>query len=383
MNVSHLFLALLIALPVTPVAAQLAPAAVPAASDDPFGAEVKIPDEIKKAKAKKAGKKDQQPTPETAKAEPPRDPFEMKLHLQDQGTTSVVAGKLSVKEIRVETQYGTLTIPINKIRSFTPGLASNAELDQQIRLLIEQLGSNSFAEREQAHKSLLKLGPAIREELKKQSGDSNHERSRHIKLLLTELAEIADEAADESGEPLRAMIRDDTVRTMNFSVVGRILPREFQFHSKYGTLTVSLGDIRTATRDIGDGPENILRVIKVEGTHLAQLRFKNTRIRLKKGDRVSIRADGEIKMTPWGSSSKSSPDGGSKFGTYRSGIYSGTLVGRVGSGTIFKIGRSHTFTAKSAGVLELAIGMRSSYARGNYQFPGHYNVKIRVDRVKK
>ncbi|MEX2025856.1 MAG: hypothetical protein WEH44_01125, partial [Pirellulaceae bacterium] len=43
----------------------------------------------------------------------------MRLHLQD---GSVISGDLTVTEIAVETQFGKLVVPIDKIRSFAPGL---------------------------------------------------------------------------------------------------------------------------------------------------------------------------------------------------------------------------------------------------------------------
>ena len=41
----------------------------------------------------------------------------MRLHLQD---GSVISGDLTVSEIAVETQFGKLVVPIDKIRSFAP-----------------------------------------------------------------------------------------------------------------------------------------------------------------------------------------------------------------------------------------------------------------------
>ena len=118
--------------------------------------------------------------------------------------------------------------------------------------------------------------------------------------------------------------------------------------------------------------------IDVEGQHLAQKQFKSSGIRLTAGDRVTISAEGTITMTPWGSNARSTPDGAPNYGWYMGNqIAAGALVGRIGdSGTVFKVGRQSSFTAKKSGVLQLAIGMHPSYI--NNAFPGKYTTKIRV-----
>ena len=51
---------------------------------------------------------------------------------------------------------------------------------------------------------------------------------------------------------------------------------------------------------------------------------------------------------------------------------------QIGSGSFVGVGNKVRFVAKSSGKLKLGIVMYSSYTRGNYQFPGAYKVKIRV-----
>jgi len=121
------------------------------------------------------------------------------------------------------------------------------------------------------------------------------------------------------------------------------------------------------------------------GRGLVTQRFKNSKIRLNRGDRVALRADGTLAMTPWGSNMMSTPDGNTNCSYFKVGsnkFYGGTLLAKIGSsGKIFKAGSKLTFTAEQAGVLSFAIAMNTSYGSGNHQFPGQYNVKIRVDRA--
>src|SRR5262249_10174376 len=103
-----------------------------------------------------------------------------------------------------------------------------------------------------------------------------------------------------------------------------------------------------------------------------------TGLRINKGDQIFVTASGSINMTPWGDTS-SDPEGSQNFGTMQPGnIPGGALIARVGTNAPFKIGDKHNFTADRTGILDFGIAMQGNYS-GN-QFPGEYQVKIRVVR---
>ncbi len=117
----------------------------------------------------------------------------------------------------------------------------------------------------------------------------------------------------------------------------------------------------------------------VDATHFASRNPLATNIRLDRGDVVTITADGTLTMTPWGAGATSTPDGAPNYGWFiPNQIASGTLVGKVGSESFRKIGSKTTFNVERSGVLHLGIGMQNDYTEN--QFPGTYNVKIRVQR---
>src|SRR4051794_19854376 len=66
--------------------------------------------------------KDEAATDVPRAAAVPLGPKHIRLHLLD---GSVISGDLSVSQISVETAFGKLVVPIDRIRSFTPGLDSN------------------------------------------------------------------------------------------------------------------------------------------------------------------------------------------------------------------------------------------------------------------
>lgn len=302
----------------------------------------------------------------------------MRLHLQD---GSVISGDLTVTEIAVDTQFGKLVVPIDKIRSFAPGLDSNTKLDEQIQTLIKTLSSDDYKTREQAHKDLAAMGRIVQKELEKYAADENAEVKRHVTEILKELEEAAAEAEDFEGASANLPLpRLDTVVTTDFTVMGRVEPAQFEIQSKYGPLTIQLADIARGERDIGER-ESLRRNLSINAANLAQRGFKSTGIRVQAGDRVTINAEGSIVMSPWGNNAQSGPDGMQNYGWYIPGqIPGGALCARIGDkDTVFKVGAKSTFVAKKSGIIQLAIGMQGDYANESYQFPGEYKVKVKVD----
>jgi hypothetical protein len=305
-------------------------------------------------------------------------PKHIRLHLLD---GSVISGDLSVTEIEVDTSFGKLVVPIEKIRSFTPGLDSNPKQLAAFEALINNLSSDDYKTREQAHKDLAAMGPKIRAELERYTGSDNAEIKRHVTEILKEFEEAAAEAGDdEEGGAEQPWVRLDTVVTTDFTVVGKVSPPEFTIQSKYGPLTIKLADVQMAAREQG-AKESLRKTVTVEGNDLAQRGFKSSGVRVEAGDKISLRADGNVVMTPWGSNSVTGPDGAPNYGWYiPNQIPGGALVARIGEkGTVFKVGRQTTFVAKSSGVLQMAIGVQPEYANQGYQYPGQFTVKLKVD----
>ncbi len=334
------------------------------------------------AEAKPDGKEPKKPEKPEEIIEPDRTPLEpvdplfLRLHL---GDGSLLAGKLSVNEITVTTEFGKLVIPIEKIRSFEPGLESSPENLKQLHQKIEDLGSDDYKTREAAHKQLATMGPRIRLELEQRNNDDNAEIKRHVGELLKALEEEM-ESFDEELEAPKPWIRLDTVTTSDFTVVGTIEPKEFAVVSKYGRLTVALADVKLADRPLGQR-ESLNKALVVSGENIAQRNFKSSGIRVQAGDRIVVKAEGSIVMSPWGSNSICTPDGATNYGWYvPNDIPGGALVARIGErGTVFKVGKQHTFVAKNSGILQFAVGVQADYAGDGYQYPGQYKLKIRVE----
>jgi hypothetical protein len=300
----------------------------------------------------------------------------LKLYLLE---GSVVSGRMSVDALTVATKFGTLEIPVANIVSFTPGLDNHPEERKRIARLILQLGSNVAAERDAAQKGLTELGPSIRQQLEAYANDEDAERRTRIQKILADLDERTEEDDFDPAKE-RALIAEDTVETNLFTVVGKISPQSFKVQTQFGPLSVSLNDIRRGEREVGEKPE-VRKSVTVSGANLIQLTMVNSGVKISRGDKLNITADGTLTMTPWGNNVTSTPDGGENFQWYiPNQIPGGALVGRIGSGgPVFKIGSKHASTATRSGVLYLAIAMNPQFANQGYNYPGEYNVKIRVN----
>ncbi len=304
----------------------------------------------------------------------PADPHAVQFHLMD---GAIVSGKLQMKELEVETDFGLLKIPVDSIRGFAPGLKSHAVARQKIKALIEKLGETEAEKREPAIEALLRLGPGVRAEVDRVVKAGGAEFQKKLKTGLDELdTELEQLEQDDSAEVPLALTEGDSVETPTFTAVGRIVPQTFVLASPYGDLKVKLSDIRRAKREVAEKSE-IRKSIKVDGVNLVQHDFVDSGIRVQKGDKISVNADGTVVMTPWGTEAKSTPDGAANYDWYvPEKIPGGALVAKIGSGEVIKVGAKHTYVAERSGMLRFAIAISEQYA--DQVFPGNYNVRIRV-----
>jgi hypothetical protein len=321
------------------------------------------------------------PVVETLDRSGPVNPREVRLHLWD---GNVITGELGVEQITIQTEFGQLKVPVEKIVSFRPGLDSFPQLRQRIDKLVEDLGSDDYATREAAHKGLLAMALPLRREIYRFQDGGNAERKRHLESIRKEIETMLEDLADDDensreGESAE-LIQGDQIRTRDFVIVGKIAQETFGVSSKYGPLSVQLGDVQFADRQQTGNVER-RSTVSVTGKHYAQSNRKATGIRLNRGDRVTVRAEGQISMSPWGNQAMVGPDGNMQYGNFN-GHGGGTLLATIGDDDKFiKVGSKVTFTAAKSGVLELGIAIQPEYANDSYQFPGTYKVKITVESV--
>lgn len=298
-------------------------------------------------------------------------PNEIRLHLND---GSVVTGELTLAELQVTTEFGPLTVPISRIQSVRPGLESYPELSEKLSQLVQQLGDENYENREQAEKALLGYGLAIKNFIASLDEASDSELKRRLGTIKKALAELEDLDEEESEDP--AWIEGDTIVTDHFTIVGKIQSDEFSLASKYGDLTIKLSDVKFGTRQWGTR-EPVSRTLSVNAQNFVQRDPESTKIRVQRGDRVGIKVEGTLYLSPWDETA--SPEGLPEYGTYMGKYPIGAVLVRFGKGEWQMVGREKSLTANRDGTIEFAVAMMDNFIQNGYEFPGEYKIKLRVE----
>lgn len=300
-------------------------------------------------------------------------PNEIRFQLHD---GSVLTGELSVNSIIMSTDFGDLEIPISRIVSMKPGLQSYPEVQAKLQELVEKLGGDDYEQREAAQKELVGYGAKITRFLNSLTDDGNSERQRRLGLVRKSIEELQEGMEEEEGGKEEVWIPGDTITTDTFTVVGRIKSDEFKMASKYGALTVGLGDIALGTREISTR-EIIRKSLDVNAANFMQRQPANTKIKVKRGDKITITVEGSFNLAPW--SQECGPDGNAQFGTYLGKFALGSVIAKIGDNTMEQVGASKTFVAKSSGTLTLGIAMMDNFVNSGYDWGGGYKVKVKVE----
>lgn len=357
----------------------------------------------KEAKAKaaaaiaagEAAKKDDQDVTEVAEEEPPEEIIdssaqpespsmaddEIKLHMWD---GSIVGGKVSVESIKVMTEFGQMTIPIKQIVKFYPGLDSLPKKKAQLEQLVQELGDESYQVREDAHRTLVKIGLPLRKEILKFTDGGSVERKKHLIEISKELDELLEDAEDlDASIHTTELARRDKIVTPIMTIVGKIQQERFEITSKFGELKVRLEDIEHASRNNKTFKDEIRRKLTLDSDNFYQRKPKSVGIRVSKGDRIRIKAGGAMEWTNWNKSS--TPNGLASQGRWRS-INSGTLIACIGKdeNNVLAVGTQKEWVAKRNGILYVAIAVQDKYLQSNsYRWSGDYEVKVIVQPVSR
>lgn len=291
---------------------------------------------------------------------------------------TVVSGIVNTPAIDVETEFGSLRIPIQRIVTFRPGTDSNPDLKKEVESLIDQLGDREFRTRETAHRRLVSMGPMIASLIRQYDDGGDAERKKHLTDIRKEIDALVEEAEEEGEQTDNSLLKGDQIETPDFAIVGKIQQAQFQVESKIGELRIQLADIRKADR--GDTPQSgaIRKRINVDGNAFFQKTPTKTKIRVSKGDTITISATGVVQWTNW--SQTATPEGLPNQGNWN-GHANGSLIARVGEDGDFEfIGSDAKFTARKSGMLYLGVAMSDNYANNaGYRWVGKFKTKIKID----
>lgn len=315
------------------------------------------------------------PVISTRRAAAPVDDQQVQLQLWD---GSLIGGKLQVQTIGIQTEFGRLEVPIGRIRTISPGLDSYPELRQQLESLVAGLDDKDFEVREQAQRELVDRGLMLRKWIQGLEDQGSAERKKRLGEITREIDVLLEEMEDGlEGDLEPALINGDTVETETFSIVGRIEQQEFEVQTPFGALQVALKDIKQLDRTAFGAAPEVRKNVTVHAEAFFQREPVSTRIRVEKGDEITVRGSGVVHWTNWNATS--TPEGLPNQGQHE-GINAGTLVARIGnSGKLIPIGEKHTFRAPAGGVLYLGIAVQDNHANNNgYRWTGSYKARVLV-----
>lgn len=313
------------------------------------------------------------PPTEIKPAPAPIDPLLVRCAMAD---GAIVIGKLATGAIEVDTKFGRLSVPIEKLVSIRPGLESRPVQRDKVKAWLAQLGSEDAGQRRAAATELAKIGLALRPTLSEAAKTAADPAKAELVALINRISE---EAGEDGNDAMTATTLD-IIRTAGFDMTGRVVPQTFTVATDLGTFTLPLAAIISLEREAVRNTDRRAD-LKVTGENFTSRAFLDAGLHLEKGDKVTIKASGAIDFNRLGSNARIVPDGLANYGWYISGkIASGALCYRIGGGELLRAGSSVTFTAATSGKLEFAVAMHERYLRGDQPATGEYKVQVKIER---
>lgn len=283
--------------------------------------------------------------------------------------SNIVCG-LKTKEFELKTKYGILSIPSSDVSNIDFGLRIPDKVSKEIDLLLLQLGSKEFKDREKSQEKLVSFGHFAFHILK----DHKSQDPEVVTRVDNALRKIEESVSAQ----FLMMSRDDQVSTKEFLVRGKIQLQKITLSNEnFGDLDVDVSKLNSIRSMSGDS------IYKVE----ANSPWKKT-VNAEVNVRLEISVKGEIDLwtqTPGQHVAKASGLGtASTLVEMANGTKltfpSGALIGKIGeNGNPFLIGTECELNPGESGSLYLYI-VPSPW---NNNSVGSYQVKIKSSPRKK
>lgn len=262
---------------------------------------------------------------------------------------STVRMVLAQESIDVVTKYGKLTVPVSEIRGIDLGLHQPEGMEAKIDVLVKQLGSDKFKDRDAALAALVELGPRSYAALVEASKTTDLEVQQRIQTALKKIRSAVPE------NMLRTSTQDRIITTQ-FPIIGRIVSPSFKAKNPYfGDLDLKLTELRSIA---WIGGKSDLEVTVDAAKYAMRNQWLDTGLTLDGNSGLTITATGQVDLLNDGSGEYvCGPTGTPSIG--RKGPNNrlpGTLVGKIGeNGQPFTIGDRYSALSASAGKLYLQI----------------------------
>lgn len=302
---------------------------------------------------------------------------ELSLHLKN---GDILTGISSLESINFETDFGSLKIPVDKVNSIKVGL-NDARFDKgNLLKLLDEIEYGTAKEKETAFDKVVKMDegaiPFIRAFMESATGGPAYATTDINTAVLYEVM-LAKHKVSRNYS-----INDILTYSNTNKIEGNYSFDALTVATSYGNISVERNDIDfidvKITSSGGFSNKDVFKVFANENiSGNKDENWFNTQILVKKGDKISISATGEVVLASL-SGNTYTPDGGvnGAVGKKEDKLNYGQLVYRIGlSGKIQYAGDNFNGYADKTGVIYLAI-YETVYNSAN---TGYYNVAVKAN----
>jgi hypothetical protein len=300
---------------------------------------------------------------------------ELSIHLKN---GDILTGITELRTIAFKTDFGTLNFPIDQINSIEIGLKDSRFDKGNLLNLLNKIEIGSNQEKEQAFDEIIAMDEGAIPFIKAYLSSSNTNTSSSTDISVQTLYEVMLAKYKVSRN---YSLLDILTYNNEFRVEGSYEFSELLLKTNYGLIKVERNDMaRVDVKIVTQGISNKNTFKLFANQHISANKddgWLNTGILVKKGDIISIQANGQIILASLSGNTYTS-DGGVNGS---SGIESnkpsyGQVVFKISQGgSESKAGDNFTGAAAQTGILYLAI-YESVFNSAN---SGYYTVHVNVN----
>jgi hypothetical protein len=272
--------------------------------------------------------------------------------------------------IEVQTEFGKLTVPPRAIRSIEFGVHLPEGMETKIHILLKQLASSNYRQRDAAVKELAALGPHSYPALVRAAKNKDQPEAAQRALAAIKII--------ERRVPARQLRlkEEDVIRTSRFTIIGHILNASIKARAEYFG-EVSLKPYQLHTIRCLEGAGEVEVTVDAARYGSAQNQWMDAGFMVDPQLDLVIIASGQVDLWPQGPGQYMAGPGGMAGGARPQAggiaVAPGMLVGRIGEdGAPFVIGDRYASRPARVGKLYLHIGP----SPWNNASSGSYRVRI-------
>ena len=290
----------------------------------------------------------------------------------------ILTGITELRTVVFNTDFGSLNFPIDQINSIQIGLTDSRFDKAKLLSLLDKVEYGNEIEKTNAFDQIVKMDegaiPFIKAYLNSASGGSITTTDINTQTLYEVMLAKYNVSRNFS-------LFDVLTYKSEFKVEGSYVFSDLVIDTEYGRIKVERKDIsRIDIKLFTEGISNKNSFKLFANQHISANKengWLNTGILVKKGDKLSVNASGQIVLASL-SGNTYTPDGGvnGSVGAENDKINYGQVVYKVGQGgTMQKAGDNLNTYAQQTGIVYIAIH-ESVFNSAN---SGYYTVNIKVD----